>query len=155
MTGDFRTPVMSRLPACFMLLPPSFSQWEGTSRPADSPSANQAQVHGQVTEAGPMRGLERTAGGLLTLVHRGRIRLVLASNCHLYIWPNWQLDRMTARCRKCNIYQCFATVKEAKNEILGKVSNKEPQSADHQRAAAGLDNTGSTCTMYIPNAPRA
>ena len=85
LTGDFRTPVMSRLPACFMLLPPSFSQWEGTSRPADSPSANQAQVHGQVTEAGPMRGLERTAGGLLTLVHRGRIRLVLASNCHLYI----------------------------------------------------------------------
>ena len=37
----------------------------------------------------------------------------------------------------------------AKKEIQGKVRNKEPQSADHQRAAAGLDNTGSTFTSQM------
>ena len=38
---------------------------------------------------------------------------------------------------------------EVKKEIQGKVGNKEPQSADQQRAAAGLDNTGSTFTFQM------
>ena len=135
-----------------MLLPPSSGQWGRTLSPADQPSANQPQVHGQLIEGEPMRGVERRAGGLLTLVHRGRVMLVLAANRHLYIWPSWQLHPMTASFRKLRIWQSFATVKEAKREILGKVLNKEPQSADHQRAAAGIDNTGST--LHISNAPQ-
>ena len=132
-----------------MLLPPSSGQWGRTLSPADQPSANQPQVHGQLIEGEPMRGREGRAGGLLTLVHRGRVMLVLAANCHLYIWPSWQLHPMTASFRKFWIWQSFATVKEAKREILGKVLNKEPQSADHQRAAAGIDNTGSTYTSQM------
>ena len=72
--------------------------------------------------------------------------LVLAANRHLYIWPNWQLHSMTASTGKFRIWLSFATVKAGKREILWIVWNKEAQSADRQRAAAGIDNTGSTNT---------
>ena len=46
--------------------PPDFSQWELTSSPADPPSTNQRQVHGQVMQEEPMRRWERTAAGGLS-----------------------------------------------------------------------------------------
>ena len=127
---------MSRLPACFMLLPPH--------------PANGRAPRGQLTHLRPIRRKSTVSwhkgvqwepgrgqeGGLLTLVHRGRVMLVLAANRHLNIWPNWQLDPMTACSRTYSLWHSFSNVTGAKKEILGK-SLEQRTTISWSRASCG------------------
>ena len=94
LTGNFRTPVMFRLLACLMLLPPRL-QPMGADLESSWPTFDQSETS---PWSGDARGANETVredssrGPLLTLVHREM--LVLASNRLLYIWPNWQLNPM-------------------------------------------------------------
>ena len=112
--GDVQT-------ACllFMMLPPKLRPMR-TCLKASWPPSSQSGTKKRSRDTSSANGKPwKAAGGLLTLVHRGRVMLVLTVNRLHYLWPTWQLSPIKAWVRKSHMNPTFAIVRGTKHVFGG------------------------------------
>ena len=124
--GDVQT-------ACllFMLLPPKLRPMRTCLKASWPPSSQSGTKKRSRDTSSPNEKPWTAAGGLLTLVHRGRVMLVLTVNRLHYLWPTWQLSPMNAWVRKSQMNPISAIVRGNKACFWGETrGNKDTGTAD-------------------------
>ena len=110
-----------------MLLPPKLRPMRTCLKASWPPSSQSGTKKRSRDTSSANEKPWKAAGGLLTLVHRGRVMLVLTVNRLHYLWPTWQLSPMKAWVRKSQMNPISAIVRGTKHVFGGKLRETKTQ----------------------------